>query len=256
MAEVANAADPRWGQEGREEKAEAIFGTLRMHSSARLEEGTWLDLGCGSGGIAATLAGRVRRMVGVDPEPWQRWDGFRTDHANLEFHVGTYATLASILPPQSVDVVICNQVYEHVDDAAALLRAIRLVMKHEGICYFAGPNWLWPIEPHVFWPFVHWLPRTFAQRLMRSLGSSRADQLDAWPKSFWELTRLFRDAGLRHRVAIRARVLSGARPGGRGGLITDLMQRVPERIVNALSPFAPGFVFTLTHMPDDQARAD
>ena len=58
-----------------------------------------------------------------------------------------------------------------------------------GIAYFAGPNLLFPIEPHVFWPFVHWLPRGLAVRLMRALGSRKV--LDANSASWWRLHAWF-----------------------------------------------------------------
>lgn len=235
--------DPRWGQEGRESKAEAILKTLQIHTQQELTDAVWLDIGCGSGGIAATLAEHVRQVIAVDPESWQRWEVFRLAHSNLVFHQGTYRDLGRLLQVDSIDVVVCNQVYEHVDDPIALLRAIHAVLRPGGLCYFAGPNLLWPIEPHVFWPFVHWLPRGFAQRAMRWLGSRRSHELDAWPWTYWRLTRAFQRNGFAVRLALRERVLAQARIGSP---MANLMRVSPRILIRILSPFAPGFVFVLS----------
>jgi 2-polyprenyl-3-methyl-5-hydroxy-6-metoxy-1,4-benzoquinol methylase len=236
-----NPNDPRWGQERRESKAEAILKTMQIHTGQELTEAIWLDIGCGSGGIAATLAAHVRQVIGVDPESWERWQNFRAAHPNLAFHKGSYRDLDRLLGPDSIDVVVCNQVYEHVDDPVALLRAIHDALKPGGLCYFAGPNLLWPIEPHVFWPFVHWLPRGLAQRAMRWLGSQHAAELDAHSTNYWRLRTWFRDVGFMPRNAIAARIEAGF--AGRGKT-----QRLPHwfaAIIDVLAPLSPGFVFGL-----------
>lgn len=242
MSEADKApSDPRWGQENRERKAEAILTTLRLHCRRDLTQGTWLDIGCGSGGIASTLAGQVARVVGVDPEPWDRWQSYRTQYANLGFYVGSYRDLEDLLGTDSCSVVICNQVYEHVDDPKALLGAIHKILKPDGVCYFAGPNLLWPIEPHVFWPLVHWLPRKFAQRLMRMFGSERADELNAYSANYWRLTGWFRDVGLSPSVIISARL--NCEFAVRGWSLH--FPRWFAAVLDAMAPFSPGFVFCL-----------
>jgi len=246
MAEVDSPpVDPRWGQEGRDRKAEAILATLQLHCGRDLTRGVWLDIGCGSGGVAATLATYVQNMIGVDPELWARWDQFRELHPNLDFHAASYRDLETLLGPETVDVVVCNQVYEHVDDPIALLQAIHRVMKPGAVCYFAGPNLLWPIEPHVFWPFVHWLPRPFAHRGMHALGSKRARDLDAWSWSYWRLTRSFRRTGFRFNVAIHQRIVGGASLDG-AGWILRVAARLPGAMLNAMAAISPGFVFVLS----------
>lgn len=237
--DLRDVTDPRWGQAGREAKADAIVHTLRACCGGQLPRGTWLDIGCGSGGIAASLANHADKSVGVDPESWARWRAYRERHANLEFHVGGYRNLEEFLGRESCDVIVCNQVYEHVDDPQALLRAIHVVMKPNGICYFAGPNLLWPIEPHVFWPFVHWLPRWFAQAAMRRLGSRRVDDLDAFSTHYWRLRRWFRESGFASQVTIGAR-LDGALVARGGGL---RLPRTLGHLADAMAPLSPGFVF-------------
>jgi ubiquinone/menaquinone biosynthesis C-methylase UbiE len=167
---MSPSADPRWGQRDRDIKAHAIAQTLRHYMSLPLEQADCVDIGCGSGGIAFHLAPLVRSMVGVDPESWQRWKDFQDQRKNLQFLQESVESLS--IPDASVDVVICNQVYEHVPDPKRLIQEIHRILKPGGYCYFAGPNLLFPIEPHIFWPFVHWLPRRLAQSLIRATGSA------------------------------------------------------------------------------------
>jgi 2-polyprenyl-3-methyl-5-hydroxy-6-metoxy-1,4-benzoquinol methylase len=240
---VPTITDPRWGQADRDTKAEAILRTIELMTPERdVRRGTWLDIGCGSGGIAATLAQRVDSVIGVDPESWQRWEQFRTVHSNLKLHQGSYRDLDTLCGSNSIDVAVCNQVYEHVDDPVALLAAIHRVLKPGGLCYFAGPNLLWPIEPHVFWPFVHWLPRKFAQRCMHLMGSKLAHDLDAWSWTYWKLVRHFRLAGFIQADAIHERLRAVSTKNGK---TSSSLRWLPKALVNSLAPFAPGFVFVL-----------
>ncbi len=237
---------PRWGNEARDRKALAIWLTLLQSCGPRVAEGAWLDVGCGSGGIAATLATKVRHVTGVDPEPWEAWTEAMTTHANLKLIVGAFDRDVPPIPDASIDVVVCNQVYEHVGDPIALVRNIHRVLVPGGACYFAGPNLLWPVEPHVFWPFVHWLPRRFAQASMRGLGSRHAHELDArsWP--YWRLTGAFRDMGFEFTGAIRERIHAQAKISH--SIVARMAARIPHRLVSVLTPAAPGFVFIL-HKP-------
>lgn len=243
-----SSTDPRWGQEGRDRKAEAILATLRLHCSQDLHGGIWLDIGCGSGEIAATLAQHVERVVGVDPEPWERWQSYHKQHANLDFHVGSYRDLETLLGVDSCAVIVCNQVYEHVDDPKRMLDAIRRILTPDGVCYFAGPNLLWPIEPHVFWPFVHWLPRSFAQRCMRILGSKRAHDLDAWSWSYWKMTHQFRQSGLTYVSVVRERLRAAV--SARHPVLSHALACVPRRLTTILTPLGPAFAFVLRKRND------
>ncbi|MDR3386989.1 MAG: methyltransferase domain-containing protein [Rudaea sp.] len=237
-------ADPHWGQLGREEKAECILRTVENFIGRDVSQGVWLDVGCGSGGVAATLAQHVKQVIGVDPESWQRWQQMCDKSPNLSFHAGSYRELEKVLAAESADVVVCNQVYEHVDDPQALLSAIHRVMKPGGLCYFAGPNLLWPIEPHVFWPFVHWLPRLFAQRAMTALGSKQAHCLDAWSWSYSRLTKAFVRAGFVASGAISERIRAQAQVSP--STFSRMAAHLPRSVVSVLTPVAPGFVFILT----------
>lgn len=244
MSEHDAGKDPRWGARDRDTKALAILGTLRAESGERIVGGQWLDLGCGSGLIASSLAPHVGAIQGVDPEPWSRWPGLQAVHANLRFHVGGVDDLPGLVPDASVDVALCNQVYEHVPDPAALVRELHRVLKRGGICYFAGPNLLWPIEPHVHLPFVHWLPRAPVIWLLSAMGVSRIHGLDAWSLDAWRLRALFLGAGFEWHSAFRARARAGIEVR-EAGLAARLAAKMPAWLERLLLPLLPGFVFIL-----------
>ena len=63
-------------------------------------------------------------------------------------------------PDGTFDVVITNQVLEHVPDAGLHLREIRRVLPDDGVVYLATPNKWWLTDPHYKMPFISWLPRT------------------------------------------------------------------------------------------------
>ncbi len=237
------ATDPRWGSQDRSKKAETIWQTMLHYAGPSIQHGCWLDIGCGSGGIAAHIAPRVSTMLGMDPEPWTRWQTLACSQPNLKFLHGGYDHQPALLPPASVDVVICNQVYEHVPDPCALIEFIHRILKPGGYCYFAGPNLLFPIEPHVYWPFVHWLPRRWSKRLMRMLGSTRGEDLDAFSTHVWQLKAWLRPHfQLANAVPF---ILREVLPAQHCGRFWRTLARVPEQVFKILNPLSPGFVFVL-----------
>ena len=246
---------PRWGSEGRDQKASAILQTLVSRLGNRVTEGTWADVGCGSGGIAAALALRVERVIGVDPEPWASWSTMQAENSNLSFIEASFDSNQLSLPDSSVDVVICNQVYEHVRYPERLIVNIHRILRPGGFCYFAGPNLLWPVEPHVLMPFVHWLPRPFAQKMLRAFGSSRSEELDAYSGSFLQLRSLFRLAGFEVENALHQRFTSGLACNNKPRLAA--LSAVLPRILFILGePVSPGLVYLLKKPRDTIDDAD
>lgn len=237
-------ADPRWGDRDRDRKAQSIVDTLRGVCGDRIVDGKWLDVGCGSGGIAFTMAGLVERIDGVDMEAWERWTAFAKARTNLRFHVGACDGPDLPMPEESCDVIICNQVYEHVSDPEQLVLNIHGMLKPGGVCYFAGPNLLWPIEPHVFWPFVHWVPRRVALAIMRVLGSKRTADFDAYLATYWKLNSWFKKRGFQVRNAVPER-MRAAQGSSLAALTLRFFGNLPRVVFALLAPIVPSFIFVL-----------
>jgi len=102
---------------------------------------------------------------------------------------------------ESFDVVVCNHVYEHVDNAACLISEIRRVLKEAGHCYFAGGHRLQVVEPHYRLPFLSWLPRDVASRVLRWTGRGvRYEEAFVYP---WRMRSMFRHFSTAELISIR-----------------------------------------------------
>lgn len=235
---------PRWGAKDRDKKAHAILQTISYASTLALEQTKWLDIGCGSGLIVAEIAPYVKSVVGIDPEPWEYWRELREIHGNLSFLNESIETLSC--DNNSFDVIICNQVYEHVPDPQYLIAEIYRILRPGGYCYFAGPNLLFPIEPHVFWPFIHWLPRKYAIKIMKICGSKGV--LDAYSVNYWTLKKWFK--GFQAKSAVRY-VIKNPAKYYRSGFIWRSLSYLPSNILDMMTWISPGFIFIL-RKPNDK----
>lgn len=236
MNEVSD--NPRWGNDGRARKATVMRQILAHFAGSDLHDARWLDVGCGSGNIAAALAAHGAEVTGLDPEPWPQWPELMQAHRNLRLIQGSYD--AHPLEAGSIDVVVCNQVYEHVPDPVRLIGFIHEVLRPGGIAYFAGPNLLFPVEPHCLWPFVHWLPRRLAICLLRTCGSQHP--LDAYSATYWTLRRWL--AGFEVTNALPY-LLGHPADFGRRGALWTCVGWLPKGVVQAMTFLSPGFVFVL-----------
>lgn len=162
-AAAFEGASPLADTDNRSRKAAKIRAVLEEERIFEREGIKILDIGCSFGIILRALTPIDGIGVGVDIDQ---------DLGGNSDNVVFVRADAEVLPfPASTfDIVICNHVYEHTDDAQALMSEINRILKDDGICYFAGPNKYEPIEPHYGLPFLSWLPRRLADRYMRITG--------------------------------------------------------------------------------------
>lgn len=166
---------------GRGRKAAKIRAVLDAEMAFRKPGLRILDIGCSFGIILQQITPDDGFGVGIDMD-----HGIGRDGANLAFARADAENLP--FESASFDIVICNHVYEHTDDAAQLLAEIRRVMRDDAVCYFAGPNKYEPVEPHYGLPFLSWLPRPVADRYMRLAGKGKS--YPERPYSHGELEKL------------------------------------------------------------------
>ncbi|MHB8376932.1 MAG: class I SAM-dependent methyltransferase [Dehalococcoidia bacterium] len=138
---------------------------------APLEGRRILDIGCGLGVYVRKFREFSDRVVGIDIDPRRLREGAKTTPGlllgggeRLPFRDGAF------------DIVVLNEVIEHVrDDAAALREALRVIGPGGHIFVYA-PNRLFPFETHGIYlgerfvfgniPFVNWLPDALRDRLV------------------------------------------------------------------------------------------
>jgi len=146
-----------------------------------------LDIGCSRGFFSAALAPHFCETLGLDIDRHAlRLAKEEAPVSNLHYVLGDSLRLP--LPDSSVDLVICNHVYEHVPSAERLFAEIHRVLKTDGACYLGAASRLTLIEPHYHLPFLSWLPKPLAHAYMRLTGKGRYYYENL--RTFWGIKRL------------------------------------------------------------------
>lgn len=244
---------PKWIDNNRDRKAAQIAHVLKWSDWLPLPEHqcTLVDLGCGSGHIAAALSQQFGKVIGIDPESRAGWPTLCEANKNLRLIQSGFSQAG--LLPGSVHVLVCNQVYEHVENPKALIDTIYALLAPGGIAYFAGPNRLFPIEPHVYWPLIHWLPLRLAQRVMKALGARTI--MDATSVTWWTLKSWLSSFEIKEGIS----AVIAHRLNPRNGDSTAPTTRVISRLASSFMWAAPGFILILRKSgsaSDSQDRAD
>ena len=171
----------------RETKANKVVAVLSDHfkdiSGLRL-----LDISSSTGIMADLFARHFKEVVGIDIDEKAvafAKDNFQKD--NLTYHV--MDGLKTDFPDGQFDVVVCNQMYEHVPNAWSLMKEVRRVLAPGGVCYFGATNRLNVVECHYGrLPFLSWLPKPLAHLYLRVLG--RAKYYYETHYTYWTLRKL------------------------------------------------------------------
>lgn len=176
-----------YDEQAREAKARKIVAVLE-HTCGELSSLSLLDVSCSTGIISQFFSRYFRKVIGIDiDESAVTFARTNNTGANLEFHV--MDALHTEFSDASFDVVVCNQMYEHVPDVRQLLSEIQRVLVPGGVCYFGATNRLKVIETHYGrLPFLSYLPKPLAHGYLRLLG--RGNHYYENLHTFWTLKKL------------------------------------------------------------------
>jgi ubiquinone/menaquinone biosynthesis C-methylase UbiE len=175
----------------------------------RVQGADVLDIGCGDAGVIIAFAERGARVSGLELDE----KSLRRAAVRVEEH-GVSATLAKGVaealpfPDASFDLVILDNVLEHVSDRPGTLREIRRVLKPEGLLYMVTPK---PFSLHSLWNDPHYdlaglvlLPRRLQIWYFEKIRGGGAGTYDVGViPTRWRLKKLLREAGLRPIVSPR-----------------------------------------------------
>lgn len=169
--EAARLGNPSYVWRGGQDRRLAI---IERH--VRLDGQRVLDLGCGVGEYVRAFARRGAAALGCDVEM------ARLAEARTRGTTSVVAAAGEALPFRtgSLDVVVLNEVLEHVQDDAATMREVGRVLGPGGTCVIFAPNRLFPFETHGVYvtfrgkrryifgniPLVNWLPSAWRDRLV------------------------------------------------------------------------------------------
>jgi SAM-dependent methyltransferase len=176
---------------------------------------TVLDAGCGSGRVFQhRLAGRVRRVVGVDVTDEPR--------ANPNIDGAVTGDLRALpLRDASFDLIVMSHVAEHLSEAEAAFRELARVLRPGGRLLLLTPN---------RWHYVPLAARLLPHRLHVGFNRWRGvDARDVFPTRY------------RANTAGRLRELAGG-----AGLTVERLERFetePEYLAFHIAPYALGVAY-------------
>jgi SAM-dependent methyltransferase len=220
MEKAARCGEPSYvWRAGQERRLTMIREAVPELASARV-----LEIGCGVGRYVERLSSLARVVVGLE------YDGDRAVEAARRLDPPLVVNAANEHLPfgdGSFDVVLTNEVIEHVaDDRVSAAEMVRVLSRGGRLVLFCPNRW-YPVEQHgVYWrgtyrfgniPLVNYLPDPLRDRL--------APHVRAYTRR--ALLRLF--AGQPVQVVQHGRIFGGydnliARLGGAGRVLRGALQ--------------------------------
>jgi ubiquinone/menaquinone biosynthesis C-methylase UbiE len=244
-------------------RAKKIIACLE-YVSKDLRNKEALEIGCGSGIISLEISKVVKHMTAVDVTDKvlnKAIESYGISELGFRFIVADGTNLP--FPDASFDIVVCNQVIEHVGDQDKLIAEVYRVLRSDGICYMATPNRLWPIEPHTSLPFLSYLPKSIANRYVRRFRG--IDKYDVNLLTYWKFKQALlgkfdkliditpvviknsQQFYTQKSVNLTPVIVKNSQQFYAGneipGYLGNLLKKVPIQFLRMLIPFSPGWIF-------------
>lgn len=143
-----------------------------------------LDLGCGVGEYVRAFARQGARAYGCDIERPRLLRARERGTDDVLLAAGERLPFSDA----SLDVVVLNEVIEHVSDDGETMREVSRVLAPGGVAVIYAPNRLYPFETHGVYigkryvfgniPFVNWLPGFIRDRLVPHARAYSASDIE------------------------------------------------------------------------------
>jgi ubiquinone/menaquinone biosynthesis C-methylase UbiE len=192
-----------------------------------------LDLGSGVGNFVVACRKRGLRAFGIEPDRIGAGSSVTSlQIASKRLEQTTFAAAvgeALPLPDSTFDLVVLDQVIEHVSDQKKVLNEAFRVLKPTGCVYIACPNFLRFYEPHYKLWFVPLMPKPLACWYLRLRGRNPVLLQQLNYTTNWRVRKLLRklSAGRLidlNREDLRKRCESGAAVSRKGRLSHQLIR--------------------------------
>lgn len=179
--------------------AHQVVETTKPFLSRPLSEIDVLDVGSGYGHTALALSRVCRKVCGLEPARFLHEAALglaaQADcPGNLEF---VNEGIESFSPAATFDLVVLDNVYEHLPDQATAMKAISRLLAPGGVLFLVCPNKLWPIEAHYRLFGLAWMPLRVANGYLRITGRGTSYEDASYSPTYWSLRRqLLRDQSI------------------------------------------------------------
>lgn len=224
-------------ESGRRKKAGKIISVLLHYlGRANLDGLTVLDLGCSTGFITDELHRAGAYTVGIDIDQPGLSAAAARFGGELSFLCGDGERLP--FPDDSLDIIVFNQIYEHVVDADAVVAEIFRVLSPTGVAYLGLGNRMQVVEPHHKLPLLSWLPESAADRYMRMAG--KGDRYYERFRTKPGLRRMVHDFTVWDYTYA---VLGEAERFGADDMVPARLRNAPIALWKVMSPVIPTFIW-------------
>jgi 2-polyprenyl-3-methyl-5-hydroxy-6-metoxy-1,4-benzoquinol methylase len=183
----AKNRDSFYQEDIRQKKAKTMVKVISSFTKKDVAQLNLLNVGGSAGIIDEYLSRYFNQVIGMDiDEKAITYASNNFSKNNLIFELGDAMNMQ--YDTNSFDVIVCSQVYEHVQDAKKMMEEIYRVLKPKGIVYFAAGNRLVYNEPHYDLPLLSVIPRPLAHIYLKLL--KKGDYYYEKHFTYWGLKRL------------------------------------------------------------------
>ena len=184
-------------------RSEAYVASIEQRRGPLGPEDRFLEIGCGTAGLAGAASGRAGTIVASDLS--MRWLVLArkrlSDLGRDDVHLVCCSAEEPPFRDGYFDVVAASDVVEHAARQPAFVAGCARVLRGGGLLFLATPNrFSLGLEPHVRLWGVGWLPRSLAPRYVRRLRKAPYDHVRLL--SARELRRLLAGNGLTPAVEV------------------------------------------------------
>lgn len=210
---MPDTTEPRYRQRLDEDRpnwaSDALFEHYRRHYLAEVERGRFilatiqryvpdfkvdgariLDIGCGDAGVPIAFAHAGARATGLEPGFASLLRGrIRAEEHRVRVPLVRGVAEALPFPDRSRDLVILDNVLEHVTDRDRTLAEIHRILRPDGLLYMVTPKPFAPMslasDPHYSTPGLVLLPRRWQERIVEWRVGPGAYDVGTIPTRRW-----------------------------------------------------------------------
>jgi SAM-dependent methyltransferase len=192
--------------------------------------------------MTAYWSKHFKNIVGIDPDK-EAIKFARKNFAskNMTFKIG-YAERTG-LAANTLDIIICNQVYYWIPDQEDLVNEIYHILKPGGICFFGARNKYTLWDAQYYLPLLGILPKRIADKYVKLAG--RADTYECRYLSYWELKKYYSRKFKIHDYT--PKVIKTPSKYGYVNLakFEGIAKHLPLGVWEAVTPVLPNFIWIL-----------